>query len=66
MYCTRCGKHISECTCPDIDERLASVAGPESNVVYKICRKCGKHYDRCRCKDPEWGLSTELKSGEGT
>jgi hypothetical protein len=22
MFCTKCNKHLSECTCPDLKERL--------------------------------------------
>jgi hypothetical protein len=25
MYCTKCGKHLAYCTCPDIEERLNSI-----------------------------------------
>lgn len=27
MYCMKCDKHLSECECPDIEERMASLAG---------------------------------------
>ncbi len=58
MYCAKCQNHISECTCGDMDERLASLNGSK-HFVYRKCLKCGKHYDRCKCKNPEWGLSNQ-------
>ena len=27
MWCMKCGKQLFECTCPDIEERLKSLAG---------------------------------------
>lgn len=59
MYCCTCNKHISECTCPDIEERLKSLQSA-SHVLTRWCKTCGKHADRCGCAD---GPSTELKSG---
>lgn len=56
MYCMKCNKHLSQCTCPDLDERLASLNNA-SNFIYKKCRKCGKHYDRCKCESPDWTTS---------
>lgn len=55
MWCTKCGNHLSKCTCGDIDERLASLNS--DLMVYKKCAKCGKHYDRCKCEKPEFILS---------
>lgn len=26
MYCCRCNNHLSECTCPDLKERLKALA----------------------------------------
>lgn len=59
MVCMVCQKHLSECTCPDLEERLdKAVAG--GYFVYKYCKKCNKHYERCKCKKPIWGT----KGGE--
>lgn len=55
MYCTKCQKHIANCECPDIKERLASLK-EASNVVIKWCKKCGNHYARCKCRKPEWEI----------
>jgi hypothetical protein len=57
MYCNKCQKDIADCTCPDIDDRLASLTG---TMIYRKCKKCGKHYARCQCKDPEWVMSEKV------
>ena len=51
MWCTKCNNHLSECKCPDINERLQSVT---NILIFRKCKKCGKHYELCKCKDPEW------------
>lgn len=48
MWCGKCQNDLSECVCPDINERLASV----SNVAFKWCEACDKHYALCRCDVP--------------
>jgi len=53
MWCCKCNNDLSNCTCSDLDERLASLAGAK-NVVFKRCKLCGKHYARCKCENPEW------------
>ena len=58
MWCMKCKKHLSECVCDDLDERLGSLKN-SGNVIYKMCRKCGLHYDRCKCVDPEWTTSQD-------
>lgn len=60
MWCMKCNKHLSECTCLDLEERLdrAVVAGA---FVYKYCKKCGKHYARCKCEKPEWEIRDQPK-----
>jgi len=58
MFCCKCQKDLSECTCGDIDERLASLNNSKY-VVYRKCLICGKHYARCKCENPEWGMSGE-------
>lgn len=56
MWCCKCQKHVSECVCPDIKERLASLGGAGTNVLIRICAKCGEHYSRCKCAQPEWKI----------
>jgi len=60
MWCMKCNKDLSECTCPDLEERLdrAVVGG---GFVYKYCKKCGKHYARCKCEKPEWEIRDQPK-----
>lgn len=60
MFCMKCQKDLSQCTCPDLEERLdkAVVAGA---FVYKYCKKCGKHYARCKCEKPEWLIRDQPK-----
>ena len=61
MYCAKCQNDLSKCTCPDIDERLASLE-KAPNFCFRKCLKGGKHYSRCKCKEPEWGISgNEIK-----
>ncbi|MBA7513304.1 hypothetical protein ES705_05319 [subsurface metagenome] len=60
MWCMKCNKDLSECTCPDLEERLdrAVVGG---RFVYKYCKICGKHYERCKCKKPIWEIKDQPK-----
>lgn len=60
MWCMKCNKHLSECTCADLEERLdkATSAG---GFVYRRCGKCGKHYERCKCKNPNWEIRNQPK-----
>ena len=60
MWCMKCNKHLSECTCPDLEERLNSVVS-EGVFAYKSCKKCGKHNERCKCKNPEWETKDQPK-----
>ena len=64
MYCIKCDKHISNCTCGDIEERLKKVV-TMGNFAYRACKICGRHYDFCKCENPEWGTITnhEIKAG---
>jgi tRNA G26 N,N-dimethylase Trm1 len=48
MFCTKCQKDLSGCTCPDLEERLGD------SIVYRQCKVCGKHYARCKCVIPIW------------
>ena len=61
MWCVKCQKELGDCTCPDINERLASLAA-SPHFVYRACLRCGKHYARCKCIEPAWGLSSDLKA----
>lgn len=63
MLCCICQKHLSECTCTNLEDRLDSAVAA-GFFVYKYCKKCGKHYERCKCKDPEWGLKNK-EPGKG-
>ena len=58
MWCSKCQKDLSECTCDDIEERLSQV----SNPAYRACALCGMHYSRCKCKNPVWVLHGKEKS----
>lgn len=33
IYCNRCKEHISECECPDLKERLDSIANSDLIVI---------------------------------
>ena len=52
MYCVKCQKHVVECKCPDIEERLLRIAS-HPNIVTEVCVKCGEHRDRCKCPQPK-------------
>lgn len=53
MYCMKCGHSVGNCTCPDIQERLAAM-GQGSHTAARFCKKCNQHYARCQCAEPEW------------
>jgi hypothetical protein len=53
MWCCKCNRDLSECVCPDINERLAG-AVDGGQFIYRKCLKCGEHYTRCKCAEPEW------------
>src|ERR1700687_3810717 len=72
MTCLACHKSVSDCSCPDIDERLHAIAyGPEmTEVIVKWCRHCDKHYARCHCETPAFfiisaGQDMTAESQEG-
>lgn len=52
MFCAKCQKDLSECSCPDIKERLASLKN-SPYLAMKWCVKCDNHYSQCRCENPE-------------
>lgn len=56
MFCVVCQSNLIDCTCPDIEERLADLAN-HPNMSIRICRICGLHYARCDCDAPDWGVT---------
>ena len=56
MWCVTCQRELADCTCPDIEERLASLKAPGTHVATTWCRKCKKHAERCSCAIPEFEL----------
>lgn len=54
MYCMKCSHHVSNCTCPDIAERLSSLGGMGTHTAVKWCRKCDNHYALCKCEIPDF------------
>jgi hypothetical protein len=48
MFCVICQNDVGDCTCPDIEERLASLA-THPNIAIEFCPTCGAHHARCRC-----------------
>lgn len=55
MICGICSLHVGACICPDMDDRLHSLAfDPDGVVAFKWCRGCDKHYARCRCEMPKF------------
>jgi len=63
MFCVKCQNDLIDCTCDDIDERLARIGA--NNLIYRACKKCEKHYDRCKCEKPEWITSDKLEAIKG-
>jgi uncharacterized protein with PIN domain len=57
MWCCKCDKELSECTCPDIKERLASLS-KSPYLATRWCKKCDNHYSQCKCAEPEWVIKT--------
>jgi len=60
MFCMKCQKTLSQCTCLDLEERLdrAVLSG---FFIYQSCKKCGKHHQRCKCDNPEWEIKNQPK-----
>ena len=59
----RCDKHLSQCICPDINERLRG-ATEGGRFVYKKCAICGKHYELCNCENPQWTIEHNIQPQE--
>lgn len=55
MWCLKCNKHLSQCTCSDLEERLDKAVAAKT-LIYKYCKLCGKHYERCKCEKPEYWI----------
>lgn len=51
MFCGKCSKHVGNCTCPDIRERLESLAR-SPRLAVDWCSRCDEHHARCRCDSP--------------
>jgi len=56
MFCMKCQNDLTDCTCADLNERLASLSN-SPNFIYRKCRKCQKHYSQCKCDKPDWTTS---------
>ncbi len=48
MWCSKCQNELRDCECPDIEERLASLAR-SPHVALRWCQICNTHADRCNC-----------------
>lgn len=53
MWCCKCNRDLSECVCPDLQERLRRATG-SGHVAIKWCRACDKSYHQCRCAVPDF------------
>jgi len=62
MFCNKCQKDLSECICPDLEERLDSVVA-KGSFVYRYCTVCGHHYARCKCENPVWAIKNDENVG---
>ena len=58
MWCMKCKNDLSECTCPDLQERLESISN-SGHFIYRKCGICGLHYAKCKCEFPSWITSDE-------
>ena len=54
MWCVQCSKHLSQCNCPDLQDRLKSLG---EHVIYRKCLICDQHYSKCKCENPNWGTN---------
>lgn len=60
MYCIKCSNDVADCTCGDIQERLASLA-QHPNLSFRMCTKCNQHYSFCKCEEPNWVMSHQYE-----
>lgn len=59
MWCGKCDKHLSQCVCEDLPERIKAI-GASGAVVLHFCSGCGDYYARCKCQPPKPGLEQRL------
>ena len=57
MFCIKCSKEISDCTCPDINQRMKE-ASNSPYISMRWCAKCDSHYSKCKCENPDWKVRT--------
>lgn len=50
MFCTKCRNDLSECQCPDLEERLRGLQEPGSRAHIPNCRRCFKPAPICKCE----------------
>ena len=58
MWCVKCNNDLSDCVCPDLQERLNGLGDV---LVYRKCLKCNQHYEKCTCSNPEWGTNQAIE-----
>lgn len=63
MWCTKCQNDLSDCKCPDLEKRLASLRDSQ-NLSMRWCSVCNKHYAQCKCETPIWTTSDQMKKKE--
>jgi hypothetical protein len=51
MWCMNCNHDLSECDCPDLEQRLRE-AQTSPHIYIPDCLKCGKPRPLCRCTEP--------------
>jgi hypothetical protein len=56
MFCCKCQSDLDECSCDDLQERMAKVSGPGGMVAARWCATCDNHYAVCQCAVPSWKL----------
>ncbi len=57
MFCGKCNNDLRDCTCNDLEERLADIAD-SPNIACRWCIECDQHYALCKCKRPNWKMKT--------
>ncbi len=60
MFCCVCHNDLADCTCPDLEERLANINSPHVGLTY--CQGYGRYKDLCNCANPDW----KMRIGTGT
>jgi len=59
MFCAICKNDLIQCTCDDLQERLAGI---RNVVASRWCISCNNHYAECKCNNPNWKL--RMPNGE--